>query len=56
MRVEDNEESPAWWPRLHSFAVGLKGSPDLAAAEKVAAHIGSIHHGFEFTLQEGLEL
>jgi asparagine synthase (glutamine-hydrolysing) len=55
MRVEDNEQSPAWWPRLHSFAVGLKGSPDLAAAEKVAAHIGTVHHGFEFTLQEGLD-
>jgi len=55
MRVEDDERSPAWWPRLHSFAVGLKGSPDLAAAAKVAAHIGTIHHGFEFTLQEGLD-
>jgi asparagine synthase (glutamine-hydrolysing) len=55
MRVEDHEQSPAWWPRLHSFAVGLKGSPDLAAAEKVAEHIGTIHHGFEFTLQEGLD-
>jgi len=55
MRVEDNERSPAWWPRLHSFAVGLKGSPDLAAAEKAAAHIGTVHHGFEFTLQEGLD-
>ena len=55
MRVEDNEQSPAWWPRLHSFAVGLKGSPDLAAAEKVASHIGTVHHGFEFTSQEGLD-
>ena len=55
MRVEDDERSPAWWPRLHSFAVGLKGSPDLAAAEKVAEHIGTVHHGFEFTLQEGLD-
>ena len=55
MRVEDKEQSPAWWPRLHSFAVGLEGSPDLAAAEKVAAHIGTIHHGFTFTLQEGLD-
>jgi asparagine synthase (glutamine-hydrolysing) len=55
MRVEDREQSPAWWPRLHSFAVGLTGSPDLAAAEKVAAHIGTVHHGFEFTLQEGLD-
>ncbi|MGB5487052.1 MAG: asparagine synthase B [Lysobacterales bacterium] len=55
MRVEDDERSPAWWPRLHSFAVGLKGSPDLAAAAKVAEHIGTVHHGFEFTLQEGLD-
>ena len=55
MRVEDGERSPAWWPRLHSFAVGLTGSPDLEAAEKVAAHIGTVHHGFEFTLQEGLD-
>jgi asparagine synthase (glutamine-hydrolysing) len=55
MRVEDQEQSPAWWPRLHSFAIGLKGSPDLAAAAKVAAHIGTVHHGFEFTLQEALD-
>jgi asparagine synthase (glutamine-hydrolysing) len=55
MRVEDQEQSPAWWPRLHSFAVGLKGSPDLIAAEKVAAHIGTVHHGFEFTIQEALD-
>ena len=51
MRVEDRERSPAWWPRLHSFAIGLEGSPDLAAAEKVAEHIGTVHHGFVFTLQ-----
>lgn len=55
MRVEDKERSPAWWPRLHSFAVGLEGSPDLAAAQVVAAHIGTVHHGFTFTLQEGLD-
>lgn len=55
MRVEDQEQSPAWWPRLHSFAVGLEGSPDLVAAEKAAKHIGTIHHGFTFTLQEGLD-
>jgi asparagine synthase (glutamine-hydrolysing) len=54
-RVEDNEHSAAWWPRLHSFAVGLEGSPDLAAARKAAEHIGTVHHGFEFTLQEGLD-
>jgi len=55
MRVEDRERSPAWWPRLHSFAIGLEGSPDLAAAAKVAGHIDTVHHGFEFTLQEGLD-
>ncbi len=54
-RVEDHDQSRAWWPRLHSFAIGLKGSPDLAAAQKVADHIGTVHHGFEFTLQNGLD-
>lgn len=54
-RVEDNETSPAWWPQLHSFAIGLEGSPDLAAAAEAAAHIGTIHHGFEYTMQEGLD-
>ena len=55
MRIEDQQQSPAWWPRLHSFAIGLEGSPDLAAAEKAAKHIGTVHHGFTFTLQEGLD-
>jgi asparagine synthase (glutamine-hydrolysing) len=55
MRVEDHEHSPAWWPRLHSFAVGLEGSPDLAAAQVAADHIGTVHHGFTFTIQEGLD-
>lgn len=55
MRVEDHEASPAWWPRLHSFAIGLEGSPDLAAAQKAADHIGTVHHGFTFTVQEGLD-
>lgn len=55
MRIEDKERSPAWWPRLHTFAIGLKESPDLAAAEIAATHIGTVHHGFEFTLQEGLD-
>ena len=54
-RVEDDERSDAWWPRLHSFSIGMEGSPDLAAAEKAARHIGTVHHGFEFTLQEGLD-
>jgi len=54
-RVEDEERSPAWWPRLHSFAVGLEGSPDLAAARRVADAIGTVHHGFTYTLQEGID-
>jgi asparagine synthase (glutamine-hydrolysing) len=56
MRIEDHEESPAWWPRLHSFAIGLEGSPDLAAAQTAADHIGTVHHGFTFTIQEGLDV
>jgi asparagine synthase (glutamine-hydrolysing) len=54
-RIEDNDAKEAWWPQLHSFAVGLVGSPDLAAAKKVAAHIGTIHHEINFTVQEGLD-
>jgi asparagine synthase (glutamine-hydrolysing) len=54
-RVEDNDQSEAWWPRLHSFAVGLAGSPDLIAAQKVADAIGTVHHTVHFTVQEGLD-
>ena len=54
-RVESDDQQSAWWPQLHSFSVGLKGSPDLAAARKVADHIGTIHHEIEFTIQEGLD-
>ncbi|MCH5230502.1 MAG: asparagine synthase B [Muribaculaceae bacterium] len=54
-RIEEDDRSMAWWPRLHSFAVGLKDSPDLAAARKVAEHIGSIHHEINFTIQEGID-
>jgi asparagine synthase (glutamine-hydrolysing) len=54
-RVESGDRETAWWPRLHSFAIGLSGSPDLAAAERAAAGIGTVHHGFEFTVQEGLD-
>ena len=54
-RIEDEDRSVAWWPRLHSFAVGLKDSPDLAAARKVADFIGSIHHEINFTIQEGID-
>ncbi len=54
-RVESGDKEAAWWPRLHSFAIGLKGSPDLAAAKKVADHIGTVHHEIIFTIQEGLD-
>ncbi|MBK9317495.1 MAG: asparagine synthase B [Bacteroidetes bacterium] len=54
-RIESNDTQMAWYPQLHSFAVGLEGSPDLAAAQKVAEHIGSIHHEIHFTVQEGLD-
>ena len=55
MRVESNDQAAAWWPQLHSFSVGLEGSPDLAAAQVVADHIGTIHHEIKFTIQEGLD-
>lgn len=54
-RVEDDDTSEAWWPRLHSFAIGLKGSPDLAAAAVAAESLGTVHHGFEYTFEEGLD-
>ena len=54
-RVEDDGKSEAWWPRLHSFAVGLAGSPDLKAARKVADSIGTVHHEVLFTVQEGID-
>ncbi|HMS34990.1 MAG TPA: asparagine synthase B [Ignavibacteria bacterium] len=54
-RVESHDTQQAWYPQLHSFAVGLIGSPDLAAAKKVADHIGSVHHEINFTIQEGLD-
>ncbi len=54
-RIESSDEEEAWYPRLHSFAVGLIGSPDLSAARKAADFIGSIHHEINFTIQEGLD-
>lgn len=54
-RVDDEDNSDAWWPRVHSFSIGLEGSPDVAAAQKVAEHIGTIHHPLVFTIQEGLD-
>ena len=54
-RVESDDTAEAWWPRLHSFSVGLEGSPDLEAARNVAEHIGTVHHEIKFTIQEGLD-
>ncbi|MFN7961676.1 MAG: asparagine synthase B [Thermoanaerobaculia bacterium] len=54
-RVEDDSRSEAWWPRLHSFAIGLEGAPDLAAARLAAQAIDTVHHEFHFTVQEGLD-
>ena len=55
LRVETDNQSEAWWPQLHSFAVGLKGSPDLVKAREVAEHIGTVHHEIHYTIQEGLD-
>ena len=54
-RIEEDGKTQAWWPRLHSFAVGLKGAPDLAKARLVAEHIGTVHHEINYTIQEGLD-
>lgn len=54
-RIENNNETEAWWPQLHSFAIGLKGAPDLIAAQKVADHIGTVHHEIHFTVEEALD-
>jgi asparagine synthase (glutamine-hydrolysing) len=54
-RIEDEDRSEAWWPRLHSFAIGLEGSPDLAAAQIAADALGTVHHGFVYTFAEGMD-
>ena len=54
-RIESKDTKEAWWPQLHSFVIGLEGSPDLLAARKVADHIGTIHHEIHYTIQEGLD-
>ncbi len=54
-RIETDSRQDAWWPQLHSFAVGLKGAPDLAKAREVAEHIGTVHHEINYTIQEGLD-
>ncbi|GAB6009748.1 asparagine synthase B [Dysgonomonas reticulitermitis] len=55
LRIEDDNKSEAWWPQLHSFAIGLKGAPDLIAAKNVAEYIGTIHHEINFTVEEALD-
>lgn len=55
-RVEDQGCSEAWWPRLHSFAIGLRGSPDLLAAATAAKQLDTVHHGFEYTVEEGMDV
>ena len=55
-RVEDDDQKEAWWPRLHSFAIGLEGSPDLQAARVAADALGTVHHGFTYTFEEGLDV
>ena len=54
-RVETGGREEAWWPRLHSFAIGLEGGPDLAAARAAAEAIGTVHHEIVYTMQEGLD-
>ncbi len=54
-RVENDQQTEAWWPQLHSFAIGLKGAPDLAKAREVADFIGTVHHEINYTIQEGLD-
>ena len=54
-RVENDQQTDAWWPQLHSFAIGLKGAPDLAKAREVADFIGTVHHEINYTIQEGLD-
>lgn len=54
-RIETDGTGDAWWPQLHSFAVGLKDAPDLAKAREVAQHIGTVHHEIHYTIQEGLD-
>jgi len=55
MRIEENERSKAWWPQIHSFSIGLPESPDIRYAKQVAEYLGTIHHTFYFTVQEGLD-
>jgi len=54
-RIESNNKNDAWWPQIHSFAIGLKNSPDLIASKKVSEYLKTIHHEIVFTIQEGID-
>jgi len=54
-RVENDEQTEAFYPRLHSFCIGLEGSPDHAAAQQVADFLGTVHHAYKFTVQQGID-
>ncbi|MSR36302.1 MAG: asparagine synthase B [Gemmatimonadetes bacterium] len=54
-RIEENDQAEAWWPRLHSFSVGLENSPDMIVAKRAAEHMGTVHHAFVYTIQEGID-
>jgi len=49
------EVARQWGAKLHTFCIGLQGSPDLKAAKEVADYLGSFHHEFDFTVQEGID-
>jgi len=55
MRIESNETEKAWWPQVHTFSIGLPDSPDCQFAQQVATFLGTIHHNFNFTIEEGLD-
>jgi len=54
-RIESDGRDQAYWPTLHSFSIGLKGSPDLKAAREVAEFLKTVHHEYVFTPREGLD-
>ena len=54
-RVEDDGKTEAWFPRLHSFAIGLEGAPDLKKARVVADYLGTVHHEIHYTIEEGID-
>lgn len=53
--AQDETETLTAWPRLHSFSIGLENSPDLLAARVAADYLGTVHHEYTFTVEEGLD-